>query len=339
MAQRVMDPAALMCVLCFGDVKGPVTLPCGHSYCNSCIQMYWDVEREKGYYSCPVCRTRFPQRPSLKKNYMLANIAEAQRNNGIAEHDKDARLRFLQHAKVITMDPNTAGAYLGLSEDCREVKDMPELQKYRSHPDRFLIKQQVRSRENLMGRCYWEVEWDSEVLIAVAYEDTDKDLVFGDTYKSWALKCHSGGYGFVFNKKQIKISVPVESRRIGVYLDHKQRHLAFYSVHNEGVRPIYRVHGEFTQPLYAGVWLYLGATARFPDLRGLRQDARPSDRAEGMEPLAAEMDTDLAVAGNLNVLTSGGKQRGKSRDSTAANEKLQHPQADYKPRTSTMDLT
>ena len=63
-------------------LKDPVTLPCGQSYCNSCIEGYWDQDEQKGVYSCPQCRQSLTLRPALKRNNMLAEVVEKLKETG-----------------------------------------------------------------------------------------------------------------------------------------------------------------------------------------------------------------------------------------------------------------
>uniref|UniRef100_A0A8C6S9G0 TRIM8/14/16/25/29/45/65 coiled-coil region domain-containing protein n=1 Tax=Neogobius melanostomus TaxID=47308 RepID=A0A8C6S9G0_9GOBI len=63
---------------------------------------------------------------------------------------------FLRYARDITLDPNTG---------------------YPNHPDRFSVWQ-VLSREELTGRCYWELEWSGDVEVAAAYKDTERNYVY-----------------------------------------------------------------------------------------------------------------------------------------------------------------
>uniref|UniRef100_A0A8C1TIT9 FinTRIM family, member 7 n=1 Tax=Cyprinus carpio TaxID=7962 RepID=A0A8C1TIT9_CYPCA len=68
------------CSICLHLVQDPVVIPCGHSYCMSCITGCWDQDDQKGVYSCPQCRQTFTPRPVLCKNTMLAEVLEKLKN-------------------------------------------------------------------------------------------------------------------------------------------------------------------------------------------------------------------------------------------------------------------
>ncbi|XP_068118187.1 E3 ubiquitin/ISG15 ligase TRIM25-like [Hyperolius riggenbachi] len=70
------DPRSeLTCSICREMFKGPVTLLCGHSFCQSCITLAWDT-KDEGDCICPECYRSYRKRPALERNVRLANITE-----------------------------------------------------------------------------------------------------------------------------------------------------------------------------------------------------------------------------------------------------------------------
>ncbi|XP_016089647.1 tripartite motif-containing protein 16-like protein [Sinocyclocheilus grahami] len=76
MAEASVSAEQFSCSVCLDLLKDPVAIPCGHSYCKSCITDHWNQEDDKRVYSCPQCRQTFRPKPTLGKNTMLAEVVE-----------------------------------------------------------------------------------------------------------------------------------------------------------------------------------------------------------------------------------------------------------------------
>ncbi|XP_032363167.1 LOW QUALITY PROTEIN: E3 ubiquitin/ISG15 ligase TRIM25-like [Etheostoma spectabile] len=176
----------------------------------------------------------------------------------LPQPEPKTRAGFLQYSHEITLDRNTAYTYLLLSEGNRKATVMKQQQSYSRNQDKFTDMCQVLSRESLTGRCYWEVEMNGRVFVAVAYKKISRaggyQCGFGRNDKSWALDCKNNSYTFWSNDVQTPVPGPWSSR-VGVYLDHSAGILSFYSV-SKTMTLLHRVQTTFTQPLYAGLRLY-----------------------------------------------------------------------------------
>ncbi|KAM3623505.1 uncharacterized protein V6R79_012035 [Siganus canaliculatus] len=62
----------LTCSICLNTFDCPVTIPCGHNFCQDCLLDAWTEDS----YSCPQCRTVFDSKPELKKNTVLSTVVE-----------------------------------------------------------------------------------------------------------------------------------------------------------------------------------------------------------------------------------------------------------------------
>ncbi|XP_047676407.1 E3 ubiquitin/ISG15 ligase TRIM25-like, partial [Tachysurus fulvidraco] len=187
----------------------------------------------------------------------------------ILPSEPKSREDFLQYFCYLTLDPNTAHHQLILSEKNRVVTLSKTQQQYSDHPERFDYWPQVLCKESVCGRCYWEVERSSDVLISVSYIEISRkrhgdECLFGGNSQSWSLWCSSSSVAFYHNSIETALRGP-SSSRIGVYVDHSAGTLSFYSV-SDTMRLLHRVHTTFTQPLYAGVcvWSY-NSSVRFCD--------------------------------------------------------------------------
>uniref|UniRef100_A0A667ZC92 B30.2/SPRY domain-containing protein n=1 Tax=Myripristis murdjan TaxID=586833 RepID=A0A667ZC92_9TELE len=185
--------------------------------------------------------------------------------------DPTWRLEALRYGETHTMsyscqlklDTNTANRNLVLSEDNRKATALKEEQPYPDHPERFDSWWQMLCRDGLTGRCYWEVEWEGWVSMAVAYRGIGRkgnsdDCALGRNDKSWTLACHEGGFTARHNNRGTTIPISSSSNRVAVYLDWPAGSLSFYSVSSGTLIHLHTFNSTFTEPLYFGfeLWEY-----------------------------------------------------------------------------------
>ncbi|XP_073693451.1 E3 ubiquitin-protein ligase TRIM39-like isoform X2 [Garra rufa] len=63
----------LQCSVCLDVFTDPVSTPCGHNFCKSCLNQCWENSQD---WICPFCKERFSKRPDLKINTALRQVAQ-----------------------------------------------------------------------------------------------------------------------------------------------------------------------------------------------------------------------------------------------------------------------
>ncbi|CAK6982851.1 NLR family CARD domain-containing protein 3-like [Scomber scombrus] len=188
-----------------------------------------------------------------------------------------------KYACELELDPNTMYRKLKLSDNNRKVTRVEEDQSYPDHPDRFDYWPQLLCRNDLTGRCYWEVEWRGRVEISVSYRRISRkgnsdDCGFGLNDQSWSLDCSDAGcYSVWHNKRQTSSSSSSSSissssssssssvsNRVAVYVDCPAGTLSFYRVSSDTLIHLHTFNTTFTEPLYAGFGVWSGRVSLCP---------------------------------------------------------------------------
>lgn len=71
------------CPVCLDVFTDPITTPCGHNFCKSCLKECWDNSQD---YKCPYCKETFSKRPELKSNTVLREIMQLFEKNITGTH-------------------------------------------------------------------------------------------------------------------------------------------------------------------------------------------------------------------------------------------------------------
>uniref|UniRef100_A0A8C5R853 Uncharacterized protein n=1 Tax=Leptobrachium leishanense TaxID=445787 RepID=A0A8C5R853_9ANUR len=106
----------LNCSICLEMFTSPLTLNCGHTFCQLCIHRHWDnQEAQMMDIDCPVCRKVFETRPEPMKNLTLNDVLEQARlckknpfgTFTIPEEEKkrveDSKIMCPRHNRVLSM--------------------------------------------------------------------------------------------------------------------------------------------------------------------------------------------------------------------------------------------
>ncbi|XP_065271144.1 E3 ubiquitin-protein ligase TRIM39-like [Emys orbicularis] len=89
----------LTCSLCLDYYQDPVSLDCGHNFCQACINVWW--EGLKTDFCCPECRETFSHR-NFKRNRQLKNIVEASRTLRLeSTNEPEVRRVCKKHSEVL----------------------------------------------------------------------------------------------------------------------------------------------------------------------------------------------------------------------------------------------
>uniref|UniRef100_A0A668A0X4 Uncharacterized protein n=1 Tax=Myripristis murdjan TaxID=586833 RepID=A0A668A0X4_9TELE len=62
-ASCLLSEDQFLCSICLDVFTDPVSTPCGHNFCKTCITQHWDVNTP---CHCPMCKKPFPLRPELR---------------------------------------------------------------------------------------------------------------------------------------------------------------------------------------------------------------------------------------------------------------------------------
>ncbi|XP_076023579.1 E3 ubiquitin-protein ligase TRIM21-like [Genypterus blacodes] len=71
-ASCLLSEDQFLCSICLEVFTDPVSTPCGHNFCKSCITQHWDSNIQ---CVCPLCNEMFCTRPELKVNTFISQMA------------------------------------------------------------------------------------------------------------------------------------------------------------------------------------------------------------------------------------------------------------------------
>ncbi|XP_062865237.1 E3 ubiquitin-protein ligase TRIM39 [Trichomycterus rosablanca] len=109
---NVLSEDNFSCSVCLGVFSNPVSIPCGHSFCMTCITSYWD---DRGAPClCPLCKVNFAGRPEVQINHTLRDITE--------------RFRLLAETPDVSPNPFVSSPRTGRSPFHRAISSVDSVE-------------------------------------------------------------------------------------------------------------------------------------------------------------------------------------------------------------------
>nr|XP_046250598.1 E3 ubiquitin-protein ligase TRIM39-like isoform X2 [Scatophagus argus] len=71
-ASCLLTEDQFLCSICLDVFTDPVTTPCGHNFCKTCITQHWNTNVQ---CQCPSCKKLFNTRPELQVNTFISEMA------------------------------------------------------------------------------------------------------------------------------------------------------------------------------------------------------------------------------------------------------------------------
>ncbi|KAM6991980.1 E3 ubiquitin-protein ligase TRIM21-like [Tautogolabrus adspersus] len=161
--------------------------------------------------------------------------------------------RVRQYEVDVTLDPKTAGPYLILSDDRKQVKHGDKMKTIEDSPERFEICCVLAKQSFSTGRFYYEVqvegktEWD----VGVARESIDRkgEITLSPQNGYWTIVLRNENEYSACAGPLVSLSLNSQPEKVGVFVDYEEGLVSFYDV--DAAALIYSFTDcSFTEKLY-----------------------------------------------------------------------------------------
>uniref|UniRef100_A0A8C3FV63 Uncharacterized protein n=1 Tax=Chrysemys picta bellii TaxID=8478 RepID=A0A8C3FV63_CHRPI len=267
------------CPVCLDWLQDPVTLPCGHVYCQGCIETTWGTLGVPP--ACPECREPCPDRryapcrlwTDAASQRVLAIEGYWEVPGSISSRDAGsqgvlARVPAVLAGEMlegtwgcfpgddlprVTLDPATAHPCLVLSEDRTWVRDGPLRRPLPDTPARFDFCVAVLGAGAFAsGRRYWEVEVGEKpawTLGVVHASVSRKGKIHASPSKGfWVIRLRGRAELMAKDTPPMVLHPQALPHRIGVYLDYEGGQVSFYDA--QGMAHLYTFSTRFAESVY-----------------------------------------------------------------------------------------
>ncbi|XP_066446357.1 E3 ubiquitin/ISG15 ligase TRIM25-like [Eleutherodactylus coqui] len=161
---------------------------------------------------------------------------------------------YVEDPVDISLDVNTAGNYIRISDDLKAATYTVQNQNRPETAERFQDYQVMSSRRFSSVRHYWDVEgsrfgWWRMGMCYPSIDRRGQQSCIGYNNKSWCLRSYSQ-YSVIHDSKEILLADKISSNRFRIYLDYEAGRLSFYEL-CDPIRHLHTFTAAFSEPLHA----------------------------------------------------------------------------------------
>ncbi|KAJ0051192.1 hypothetical protein NL108_015966 [Boleophthalmus pectinirostris] len=114
----------LSCPICLDLLSDPVSTPCEHSFCRTCLVSHWDRSSE---CSCPLCQRRFTARPHLRANPLLHQVLCQVKKQTQKQEQPETRPSEPQESKAQVQSESTSTKNMSSSSEVKNMSSSSEV--------------------------------------------------------------------------------------------------------------------------------------------------------------------------------------------------------------------
>uniref|UniRef100_A0A3Q3FME2 Uncharacterized protein n=1 Tax=Labrus bergylta TaxID=56723 RepID=A0A3Q3FME2_9LABR len=193
-ASCMLSEEQFLCSICLDVFTDPVSIPCGHNFCKSCITHHWDVNDQ---CECPMCKDVFEKRPQLRVNTFISEMAELSETEQLLSTED--HLQFLQNLP-------------SLNPDHPPTKDWTEVRVHSSYEG--MVRSAVAQLEEILSEEV-EKQLESELMRIQQYA---VDITLDPDTASPSLILSDDGKQVYFGERQNRPDNPERFSKTGCVL-------------------------------------------------------------------------------------------------------------------------
>ncbi|XP_038608699.1 E3 ubiquitin-protein ligase TRIM39-like [Tachyglossus aculeatus] len=224
------------CPICEDYFLDPVSISCGHNFCQKCIT-FWVDESSEELYPCPVCQRLFRSGKVRLAKRVGALTKLIQQHGALLEQRLILKDQIWRFGVDVTLDADTAHPLLILSEDRKSVTHGFLMQNRDPSPKIFNRSPFVLGIQSFTsGKHFWEVEVGekTEWVVGVCKESVSRGekVMLSTETGFWVFGLDRQNEYMVSTSPSSHLHVIESLFGVSIFLDVEAAEISFYNASN-----------------------------------------------------------------------------------------------------------